>query len=46
MISGDWLFIVMCIIYFKFIADFMASLAPPPKARKRSGRWTQDDSKH
>lgn len=44
--DSDWLFIGMCLIYFKLIVDFMASLAPAPRKRSRKGTWTQDDTKH
>lgn len=42
--GSDVLAIVVFVIYFKLMIDFAASLKPAPR-RKRSGTWTQDDSK-
>lgn len=40
---NDSLFVVTCLIYLKLIIAFMESLAPPPKQKKRSGTWHQDE---
>lgn len=39
----DAMFVITGLIYFKLIVDFMASLAPPPKRKRRGGRWTEDE---
>lgn len=42
---NDVLFVFMCMLYFKLIVDFAASLAPPPKKRKRGGVWREDETR-
>lgn len=43
--DSDVLFVIMCCIYLKLIVEFMASLAPEKKQRKRSGKWSEDETK-
>lgn len=42
---NDVLFAIMFLIYLKLTIEFMASLAPHPKRKRRGGQWTEDESR-
>lgn len=42
---NDVLFAIMFLIYLKLTIEFMASLAPQPKHKKRKGGWWEDESR-